>query len=155
MAVPDVPSPRGPCAVCQRRRSAGGRAGPPPRGPEPAQKSRAAGPQTPAGSAAGPSDLWPLLPEAPRRGGVLEHLAREVLRIGDLHIDNGARAVRTVSDGLELRHDEARVRRQMQFLDARDHLVAQLRIEVHAVAFKELLRRRIVTFSFDALHFGQ
>ena len=45
-------------------------------------------------------------------------------------------------DGFELRHHESGIRRQIQLVDARDHLVAQLRIEVDAVGLEQLPRRR-------------
>ena len=75
----------------------------------------------------------------PRRRRVLEHLRGQIARIRDLHV--GDLAVAAVVR-LELRHHEAGVRRQVQLIDARDDLVAQLRIEVHAVGLEQRLRRR-------------
>ena len=47
------------------------------------------------------------------------------------------------------------VGRQVQLVDARDDLVAQLRIEVDAVGVEQLGGRRIVALGLDALHFGE
>ena len=55
----------------------------------------------------------------------------------------------------QLRHHEAAVRRQVQLVDARHDLVAQLRIEMDAVGVEQLRRRRGIAFGLDALHFGE
>ena len=68
------------------------------------------------------------------------------------HVGDGAGGVR---HRLELRHHEAGVGRQVQVLDARDDLVTQLGVEVHAVGLEQLLRRRVIAFGLDALHLGQ
>jgi len=62
-----------------------------------------------------------------------------------------APGVRGPGDGRRDRHHEPAVGRQLQLLDTRHDLVAQLGIEVDAVGFKQLSRRLVVAFRFDAL----
>ena len=60
-----------------------------------------------------------------------------------------------VADGLEPRLDEPGVGRHLQAVDARHDFVAQRRIEVDAVGLEQRLRRLVVPFRLDALHFGE
>ena len=78
---------------------------------------------------------------AAREGRVLEHLGLEIAGIGDLDVDDGSRVIPA---GFEPRHHEAGVGRQLQPIDAHHDLVAERRIEVHAVGLEQIvaLRRR-------------
>ena len=60
-----------------------------------------------------------------------------------------------VADGFEARLHEARVGRHLQAVHAGDDLVAQRRIEMHAVGLEQRLRRLVVPFRLDPLHFGE
>ena len=71
----------------------------------------------------------------------------EIVDVGDL--------AGGVGDRLELRHDEAGVGRQVQAIDARDDLVAQRRIEMHAVGLEQRARRVVVALRLDPLHLGE
>ena len=55
----------------------------------------------------------------------------------------------------QLRHHEAAVRRQLQLVDARHHLVALLRVEMNAVSVEQFCGRGGVAFGLDALNFGK
>ena len=55
-------------------------------------------------------------------------------------------APRSSRTGVSSRHDEAGVRRQVERLDSSDHLVAQIRIEVHAVRLEQLAGGGVVAF---------
>ena len=79
------------------------------------------------------------LPQVASRAGVLQHLRRQIERIGDVHVDDLAGVV---PDSFESRHDEAGIRRQTETVDPGDHFVAQGRIEMDAVGFDERPCRR-------------
>ena len=82
----------------------------------------------------------------------LQHLRGQVAGIGDLDVRNPAAGI---EGRFELGHDESRVRRKPQSVDARHDLIAQTRIEMHAVSLEQELGRGVIAFGLDPLNFGE
>ena len=83
---------------------------------------------------------------------ILKHLGRKIERVGYLHVGGSPGGI---ADKLQLWLDEGKIKREVEPVCARAHLIAKLRIDFEPVRVDELLRRREIAFGFNSGEFAE